>query len=87
MMLVVGVWGTANLLQFLFVCRVHDGTVDFLSVTKCDATTISFVTTGLFNCLTNLIIGLLPLYTIWSLHKVSISTRLGLTAVFVLGIR
>ncbi|KAJ4416425.1 hypothetical protein N0V82_006767 [Gnomoniopsis sp. IMI 355080] len=84
-MVLVGVWGLANLAQSFLVCRVHDGHVD-LVIDHCKENTASLVSTALFNCLTNLIIGLLPLYTIWSLVTVSVSTRLGLTCVFVLGI-
>lgn len=86
MMALVGVWGVANLLQSFLVCRVHDGHVN-LVIDRCRENTASLVSTAVFNCLTNLIIGLLPLYTIWSLVTVSVSTRLGLTCVFVLGVR
>lgn len=41
---------------------------------------------GLFNCITNLIIMLVPLHTVWTLKKVSVSTRLGLTSVFLLSL-
>lgn len=41
---------------------------------------------GLFNCITNIIIMLVPLYTIWTLTKVSVSTRLGLSGVFLLSL-
>lgn len=41
---------------------------------------------GLFNCITNIIIMLIPLHTIWTLNKVSVSTRMGLTGVFLLGL-
>lgn len=88
MIVLVGLWGIANLLQFLFVCRVReDGHVDFTENQYCDGLTASFVSAGMFNSITNLMIGLLPIYTIWSLKTVSVSTRMGLTVVFVLGIR
>lgn len=81
--------GIANLLQSLLLCRMHDGILNISPDPTCAASVrgASFVATGLFNGLTNLAIGLLPLYTIWSLRTVSVSTRLGLTAVFMLGIR
>ncbi|KAJ4391148.1 hypothetical protein N0V93_004764 [Gnomoniopsis smithogilvyi] len=84
-MVLVGVWGVGNLCQSFLVCRVHDGHVDLI-IDHCQENTASLVSTAIFNCLTNLIIGLLPLYTIWSLVTVSVSTRMGLTCVFVLGI-
>lgn len=86
MMALVGVWGVANLAQSFLVCRIHNGHLDLI-VSSCNANTASLISTGIFNCLTNLIIGLLPLYTIWSLDTVSVSTRLGLTGVFLLGVR
>lgn len=46
----------------------------------------SFISIGLFNLITNTIIMLVPLYTIWTLQKVSVSTRLGLSAVFLLNL-
>lgn len=46
----------------------------------------SFISIGLFNLITNTIIMLVPLYTIWTLKKVSVSTRLGLSAVFLLNL-
>lgn len=87
MIVLVGTWGIANLLQFLLVCRVRDGHVDFTQNVQCDGSTASFVSAGIVNSATNLIIGLLPIYSIWSLKTVSVSTRAGLTVVFVLGIR
>lgn len=41
---------------------------------------------GLFNCITNVIIMLVPLHSIWTLKKVSVSTRLGLSAIFLLSL-
>lgn len=77
MMFLIAIWGTANLLQSLLVCRVS----------QCRSNVPSLVSTGLFNCTTNVIINLLPLYTIWSLKTISISTRFGLTAVFLFSVK
>lgn len=78
------VLGTANLLQSLFVCRTHNGLLDeFLVQSQCDGKIPSVVASGLFNCITNLMINFLPLYTIWSL-RVTVSTRMGLTVIFLL---
>lgn len=84
--ILTAVWGTANLLQSLFVCRVHNGEVNFLDRSRCSDQTASFIASGAFNCISNLIINFLPLYTIWSL-KVTVSTRLGLTTVFLLSLK
>lgn len=91
MLIFVGLWGTANFLQALFVCRVNKktGAVEFrpdLNI-NCSAQVLSFLLTGIFNCTTNTVINFLPLYTIWSLKTITVSTRWGLTAVFLLGIK
>lgn len=77
MMILVVVWGTGNLLQSLLVCRVS----------QCSSNVSSLISTGLFNCLTNIIINFLPLYTIWSLKTISVSTRFGLTIVFLFSVK
>lgn len=87
MVVLVGIWGIANLIQSLLVCRIHDGRVDFQAPAKCQDNARSYISTGLFNCTTNLVISLLPLYTIWSLRTVCISTRLGLTGVFLFSVK
>lgn len=86
MMVLTAVWGAANLLQSLFVCRFQHGKLNFLDKSQCEDQVPSFVASGLFNCTTNLIINLLPLYTIWSL-RVTVSTRMGLTVIFVLSLK
>lgn len=86
MMILTVVWGTANLLQSLFVCRLHNGKLNFLDKSQCTDQVPSFVASGLFNCTTNLIINFLPLYTIWSL-RVTVSTRMGLTMIFLLSLK
>lgn len=90
-MVFVGLWGIANSLQGLFVCHVNKatGAIDFSPRfnTSCHGRGVSFLVTGVFNCAMNLIINFLPLYTIWSLKTVSVSTRWGLTAIFLLSIK
>lgn len=76
-MALIAIWGTANLLQSILVCRVS----------VCTSNVTSLVSTGLFNCTTNVIINLLPLYTIWSLNTISVSTRFGLTVVFLFSVK
>lgn len=87
MVVVTVVLGTTNLLQSLLVCQTHDGKLDdFLTQSQCDGKTPSVVASGLFNCITNLMINFLPLYTIWSL-RVTVSTRMGLTVIFLLSLK
>lgn len=81
------VLGTANLLQSVLTCRTNGGKLDdFVSQPQCDGKIASVVASGLFNCITNLMINFLPLYTIWSL-RVTVSTRMGLTVIFLLSLK
>lgn len=80
----VAAWGLGNLIQTLLVCHISDGKWTLLSG-GCSSLAPSNLATGVFNCTTDVIIALLPLYTIWSLPRVSVSSRLHLSAVFLLG--
>lgn len=77
-------WGLGNFLQTLLVCHIGPGGKWVLLNGGCSSLAPSNLATGIFNCATNLIIALLPIYTIWSLPRVSVSTRLHLCAVFLL---
>lgn len=79
---VVTIWGVANILQGILVCHFHDGAWTPFVDSSCTGFNPSQAATGMFNSIANLYISLLPLYTIWSLGKVSISTRCYLSAVF-----
>lgn len=87
MMVTLLACGLANLLLSVFVCHIHDGRVDFQDMPQCAAQSLGFLASGIFNSTANFIISLLPLYTIWTLKRVSVSTRMGLTAIFLLGIK
>lgn len=78
----VTVWGLGNLIQTLLVCHFIDGKWNLVVFKACRSFYGSHEATGSFNFITNIIISLLPIYTIWSLGKVAVSTRLYLTAVF-----
>lgn len=85
MIAVVTVWGLGNLLQGILVCQVsHDG-IDPFESDACTAHHQSVIAMGIFNSTTNLIICVLPLYTIWSFKTISVSTRIGLSAICLLG--
>lgn len=79
----VAIWGLGNFLQTLLVCHLSDGKWLLLNG-SCPDVGSSNLATGIFNCISDLLIALLPIYTIWSLPRVSVSTRLHLSAVFLL---
>ncbi|KAL2287690.1 hypothetical protein FJTKL_05058 [Diaporthe vaccinii] len=85
-LVLVVLWGIGNLLQTFLVCHIIDGTWHATNPNFCGDLQASFISIGLFNLITNTIIMLVPLYTIWTLKKVSVSTRLGLSAVFLLNL-
>ncbi|KAF3769591.1 hypothetical protein M406DRAFT_16482, partial [Cryphonectria parasitica EP155] len=85
MMVLVAIWGLGNFLQSLLVCHLHDGHFE-TGIGQCKNKTASSVASGIYNCTTNMIINCLPLFTIWSLKTVSVSTRLGLSGVFLLSL-
>ncbi|KAK1705956.1 uncharacterized protein BDZ83DRAFT_594011, partial [Colletotrichum acutatum] len=82
--LIVILWGIGNILQTLLVCHITNGKWHATNQDICREHEASILSTGLFNCITNTVIMLVPLYTIWSLKKVSVSTRWGLSGVFFL---
>ncbi|TDZ25580.1 hypothetical protein Cob_v001633 [Colletotrichum orbiculare MAFF 240422] len=83
---IVILWGIGNILQTVLVCHIENGKWYATSPHICREHETSILSTGLFNCIINTIIMLVPFYTIWTLRKVSISTRWGLSAVFLLNL-
>ncbi|KAL0943109.1 uncharacterized protein CTRU02_200995 [Colletotrichum truncatum] len=83
---IVIIWGIGNILQTILVCHITDGKWHATNPDICREHEASILSTGLFNCIANTLIMLVPLYTIWTLKKVGISTRWGLSAVFLLNL-
>ncbi|KUI64460.1 hypothetical protein VM1G_00653 [Cytospora mali] len=79
-------WGIGNLLQTILVCHFKNGKWLYILEDYCSEQAASFISMGFFNCITNLIIMFVPLHTVWTLNKVSVSTRLGLSGVFLLSL-
>ncbi|TQN70370.1 hypothetical protein CSHISOI_05166 [Colletotrichum shisoi] len=85
-LVVVLLWGIANILETLLICHIRNGKWHATSPDICRDHEAAILSTGLFNCVVNSFVMLVPLYTIWSLRKVSVSTRLGLSSVFLLNL-
>ncbi|KAK2772139.1 integral membrane protein [Colletotrichum kahawae] len=83
---IVILWGIGNILQTVLVCHLTNGKWHATNKDICRDHEASILSTGLFNCISNTIIMIVPLYTIWTLRKVSVSTRWGLSAVFLLNL-
>ncbi|OIW30687.1 hypothetical protein CONLIGDRAFT_713264 [Coniochaeta ligniaria NRRL 30616] len=86
--LVIGfvlLWSVGNILQVFLICRPFAATYDPTIKGKCGSQVVSFIAIGAFNVITDAIILTLPIPTIWGL-KMSSSARLGLSAVFMIGL-
>lgn len=78
-------WSAGNILQVFLICRPFAATYDPLIKGECGNQVVSFIAIGAFNVITDVIILTLPIPTIWGL-KMSSSARLGLSAVFLIGL-
>lgn len=78
-------WSLGNILQVFLICRPFAATYDPTIKGECGNQVISFIAIGAFNVITDAIILTLPIPTIWGL-KMSSSARLGLSAVFMIGL-
>ncbi|KAI8170235.1 hypothetical protein K4K49_000179 [Colletotrichum sp. SAR 10_70] len=67
---IVILWGIGNVLQTVLVCHLTDGKWHATNKDICRDHEASILSTGLFNCISNTIIMVVPLYTIWTLRKV-----------------
>jgi hypothetical protein len=85
MMGFVFLWSLGNILQVFLICRPFAATYDPTIKSKCGNQVVSFIAIGAFNVITDAIILTLPIPTIWGL-KMSRSARLGLSAVFLIGL-
>lgn len=81
----VVLWSVANILQVFLICRPFAKTYTIGMEGECGDQIASYISIGVFNIVTDVIIILLPLPTVWSL-KMSTPTKLGLTGVFVVGL-
>ncbi|KAL2268214.1 hypothetical protein VTJ83DRAFT_3060 [Remersonia thermophila] len=78
-------WSFANVLQVFLICRPFAKTYTPELEGVCGNQIASFIAIGVFNIVTDIFIIVMPLPTVWSL-KMSTPTKLGLTAVFVVGL-
>lgn len=78
-------WGLGAVLQVFLICRPFAATYDPRIPGVCGSQVASFIATGSFNVVTDILILGLPIPTVWSL-KMSVRAKLGLTGVFMIGL-
>lgn len=79
-------WSIANIIQVFLICRPFARSYDPSVPGTCGDQIASFIAIGSFNVVTDCIILSLPLTTIWNL-KMKTPAKLGLTGVFLVGLR
>ncbi|OSS43564.1 hypothetical protein B5807_11729 [Epicoccum nigrum] len=81
--IVVAYW-TGCMLQAFLICRPFERNWNPFIPGHCASYEVAFVTTGVFNAITDLIIIALPIPVISSLHLAT-ATKIGLIAIFAVG--
>lgn len=81
--IVVAYW-TGCMLQAFLICRPFEKNWNPFIPGHCASYKVAFVTTGVFNAITDLIIIALPIPVVSSLHLAT-ATKIGLIAVFAVG--
>jgi hypothetical protein len=78
-------WTVVNFLQVFLICRPFRATYDITVQGECGNRKQSFLAISAFNIITDFIILLLPIPSVWKLH-VPRSTKIALTGVFCFGL-
>lgn len=84
-MIFVILWSIGNIMQVFLICRPFATSYDPTVPGTCGNQKASFLAIGAFNAITDLVILVLPIQTIWSL-KIKSGARYSLLAVFCIGI-
>lgn len=85
----VVIWGIANTVQTLLICHTFGVEVPWrlFATEHCTDFIVTLQANCIFNIISNVVISLLPLYTIWSFAKLSVSTRMWLSTVVLFSTR
>jgi len=81
----VSLWLVANTLQIFLICRPLEKLWNPLVPGHCGNQKVGYVAIGVFNLVTDVVILLLPISTVWKL-PVRTASKIGLTFVFTLGL-
>ncbi|KAK3313020.1 hypothetical protein B0H66DRAFT_384076 [Apodospora peruviana] len=79
------IWTLGNLLQVFLICTPFAATYDPSVHGHCGNQVASYIAIGAFNVATDILVLALPIPTVWSLHM-SVTAKLGLTGVFLIGL-
>jgi hypothetical protein len=82
---VVGAWTIANILMLFLMCRPFASNYDLTVKGECADQPTIFIAIGAFNIITDVVILVLPLPTIWGL-KAAKQKKIGLTVIFLFGL-
>lgn len=82
---VVSAWTLANILLLFLICRPFAANYDLTIDGVCGDRPTAFIAIGAYNIITDVIILVLPIPTIWSL-RAQRKWKIGLTAIFLLGL-
>ncbi|PHH55062.1 hypothetical protein CFIMG_001358RA [Ceratocystis fimbriata CBS 114723] len=78
-------WSIGNILQVFLICRPFKAAIDPNTPGTCGSQKASFIAIGCFNAVTDLMILVLPIHTVWSL-KARLGMKVALTAVLTIGL-
>lgn len=81
----VMLWSIGNILQVFLICYPFEATYNPAISGTCGDQIGSFVALGVSNVVTDALILALPIRTVWMLQA-SVGTRVGLSAVFLIGL-
>ncbi|KAL5614317.1 hypothetical protein BROUX41_004425 [Berkeleyomyces rouxiae] len=84
-MIFVLLWSVGNILQVFLICRPFRAAYDPATPGTCGSQKASFIAIGTFNAVTDVMILVLPIRTVWAL-KARLSMKIALTAVFTIGL-
>lgn len=78
-------WTFGNILKVFLICRPFSATFDMAVKGECGNQVASYVAIGCFNVVTDLMVPLLPIPTVWSLKMPKV-TKWGITAILMIGL-
>lgn len=81
----VTVWSLANVLLLFLICRPFAANYDLTVQGTCGDRPTAFIAIGAFNIITDILILVLPIPTIWSL-RAQRKMKIGLTVIFSFGL-
>jgi hypothetical protein len=82
---VVAAWTIGNVISLCLACQPFDTEIDFTVLEQCPDTTRVFVSVGAYNIISDIVILVLPIPTIWAL-KTGWHFKVAITGILALGL-